>query len=233
VKKPGSMLASGRDADIFEYGPKSVLRRSRNGRSMVSEARIMEYARAKGYPVPAVEEVSDDGSDMVMERIDGADMLGSLSRRPWTIGRQGKVLADLHLRLHEIPAPDWLPAAAAGAGDRLLHLDLHPLNVILSPKGPVVIDWTNARRGDPSSDVALTWVLIAAGEAPSNWIVNAVSGHARSILIANFLAGFDREEVTRHLSDVVKWKVLDPHMSDKEQAGMWKVVDSAKRASKA
>ena len=233
MKKPGPLLASGRDADIFEYGHGSVLRRSRKGRSMVSEARIMEYARTEGYPVPAVEEVSDDGSDMVMERIDGVDMLGGLSRRPWTIGRQGKVLADLHLRLHEIPAPDWLPIAAAGAGDRLIHLDLHPLNVILSSKGPVVIDWTNAKRGDPSDDVALTWVLIAAGEAPSNWFVNAVSGRARSILIANFLAGFDREEVTRHLSEVVKWKVLDPHMSANEQAGMWKVVENAERAATA
>jgi aminoglycoside phosphotransferase (APT) family kinase protein len=230
VKEPGPLLASGRDADIFEYGPSSVLRRSREGRSMVAEARIMEYVRASGYPVPAVVEVSADGSDMIMERIDGADMLGTLSRRPWTIGRQGRVLADLHRRLHEIPAPDWLPVAEAGVGDHLLHLDLHPLNVILSPKGPIVIDWTNARRGNPSVDVALTWVLMAAGEAPSNRMINAVSGFARAILISNFLATFDKSEVTRCLPDVVGWKVMDPHMSASEQAGMWKVVEDAKRA---
>ena len=112
---------------------------------MVTEARIMEYARANGFPVPAVEEMSDDGSDMVMERIDGADMFVSLTKRPWTISRQGKLLAGLHHRLHEIPTPTWLADAPFGEGDRLLHLDLHPLNVILSSKGPVVIDWTNAR----------------------------------------------------------------------------------------
>ena len=225
------MLASGRDADIYEYGPRSVLRRSRQGRSMVPEARIMEYARANGFPVPAVEEISDDGSDMVMERIDGADMFMSLTKRPWTISRQGRLLAGLHDRLHEIPAPNWLADAPFGDGDRLLHLDLHPLNVILSSKGPVVIDWTNARRGDPAADVALTWVLIAAGEAPSSRIVSAIAERARSVLVQSFLRSFDTDEVTRCLSDVVTWKVRDPHMSVAEQAGMWKVVENAKRTS--
>ncbi len=50
-----------------------------------------------------------------------------------------------------------------GAGDRLLHLDLHPGNVILGPSGPVVIDWTNAPVGDPAVDAALTWVILRSG----------------------------------------------------------------------
>lgn len=33
-----------------------------------------------------------------------------------------------------------------GEGDKVVHLDLHPLNVIIGPKGPVVIDWTGASR---------------------------------------------------------------------------------------
>ena len=58
------------------------------------------------------------------------------------------MLADLHDRLHEIAGPDWLPGMPDG-GDRLLHLDLHPLNVIMSPNGPVVIDWPNAAARRP------------------------------------------------------------------------------------
>src|SRR5579862_6664664 len=101
MNEPGPLLASGRDADIFEYGPGLVLRRSRAGRSMAEEARIMEHLRSQGYPVPAVEEVSDDGEDMVIERIEGDDMVAMMTKRPWTIARQGRVLADLHRRLHE------------------------------------------------------------------------------------------------------------------------------------
>jgi hypothetical protein len=69
VKLPGDLVASGRDSDIFEYGPGLVLRRSRNRRSMVLEAQIMEYLRGQGYPVPAVHTISEDGTDLVMERI--------------------------------------------------------------------------------------------------------------------------------------------------------------------
>ena len=66
---------------------------------MVGEARTMEYLRGHGYPVPAIDEVSDDGTDLVMERIDGPSMGDYLMRRPWAVRRQGVVLATLHRRL--------------------------------------------------------------------------------------------------------------------------------------
>ena len=116
----------------------------------------MEYARSQGYPVPAVEEVSDDGTELVMERVDGPSMLVPLSRQPWALKHYARMLADLHNRLHEIDGPEWLRPAPGGNGERVVHLDLHPLNVILSAKGPVVIDWANVARGDPAADVALT-----------------------------------------------------------------------------
>jgi aminoglycoside phosphotransferase (APT) family kinase protein len=220
-------LAAGRDADIFEYGRGLVLRRSRAGRSLTDEARVMEYVRSQGYPVPAVEEVSDDGFDMVMERIEGTDMVAAITKRPWTIPRQGRVLADLHRQLHELIAPDWLPGAPVGGGDRLLHLDLHPLNVMIGPRGPVVIDWTGACRGDPAVDVALAWVLMRAGDVPTGWLLGKMLGRARSVLIKSFLGPFDLDVVKRSLHDVVTWKTLDPHMSLGEQDRMWQVVGEA------
>jgi len=222
--EPGPLLAAGRDADIFEYGPGLVLRRSRQGRSMMQEARVMEYARSHGFPAPAVKEVSEDGLDMVIERIDGADMVAVMTKRPWEIRRQGRVLADLHRRLHELAAPGWLPDAPVGHGDRLLHLDLHPLNVMMSNKGPVVIDWSNACRGDPTVDVALAWVLMAAGEVPTDRLMSMILGRARSALVKSFVGSFDAEVVRQALRDVVAWKVLDPHMSDAEQARLWQLV---------
>jgi aminoglycoside phosphotransferase (APT) family kinase protein len=157
MKGPGPLLATGRDSDIFDYGPGLVLRRSREGHSMADEARTMAFMREQGYPVPAVEEVSDDGLDLVMERIEGVTMVQALGRAPWTVRRQGATLADLHRRLHQIEAPPFLPPAPVGTGTKVLHLDLHPLNVMLGPKGPVVIDWPNARRGDPDVEVGPCW----------------------------------------------------------------------------
>ena len=194
---------------------------------MALEARVMEYVRAQGFPVPAVEELSDDGLDIVMERIVGADMVGTLSKRPWTIPHQGRVLADLHRRLHELPAPDWMVDAPVGQGSQLLHLDLHPLNVMIGPQGPCVIDWARACRGDPTVDVALAWVLMDVGEVSAGRFIGAILGKARSSLVKSFLRSFDVDEVKLCLPEVVAWKAADPHMSGVERAQMWELVRTA------
>jgi aminoglycoside phosphotransferase (APT) family kinase protein len=220
MKKPGTLLASGRDSDIFEYGPGLVLRRSRAGHSMESEARMMEYARGHDFPVPAVDELSDDGADLVMERIDGTSMVTVAQRRPWTIRQQGRLLADLHERLHRIPAPDWARDAPCGRGDQLVHLDLHPLNVMLTNMGPVVIDWPNAARGDGNIDVALTWVLLSAGGIPTGRVRAAAMGWGRSLMVSAFLERVDLTMVEPELAKVVEWKAGDPHMTDAEIRAM-------------
>jgi aminoglycoside phosphotransferase (APT) family kinase protein len=220
MNEPGPRLASGRDSDIFEYGPGLILRRSRNGRSLAVEARTMEHARAHGYPVPAIAEISDDGTELVMEQIEGPLLLEAIGRRPWTIRQQGALLADLHRRLHDIPAPDWVGDAPCGHGDRLVHLDLHPLNVILSAKGPVVIDWPNAARGTGDVDVAATWVLLASGGIPAGRVKAGLMGMGRSMLVNAFLAPFDRARVRDLLPGVVEGKVGDPNMTGQEREAM-------------
>jgi aminoglycoside phosphotransferase (APT) family kinase protein len=227
MKPPGPLLAAGRDADIFEYGPGLVLRRSREGRSMAQEARTMAYLHQKGYPVPAVEELSDDGSELAMERIEGRSMVDAIGAAPWSVRRQARVLAELHQRLHDIAAPDFLPPAPVGEGDRVVHMDLHPLNVMIARNGPVVIDWTGAAAGDPAVDVGLAWVLMAAGQIPGSPVMAKLLGWGRALLVNGFVSRFDRYEVTRRLRAIVEWKVQDPHMSEAEVAGMWKVVEQA------
>ena len=44
----------------------------------------------------------------------------------------------------------------------MLHLDLHPGNVMFTARGPVVIDWTNARAGAPAADVAMAYLIMAS-----------------------------------------------------------------------
>ena len=227
MKPPGPLLAAGRDADIFDYGPGLVLRRSRDGRSIAHEARIMAYLHERGYPVPAVEEVSDDGRELVMERIEGMSMVDAIGKAPWSVRRQAKTLARLHKQLHDIPAPDFLPCAPIGLGDRVVHFDLHPLNVMIGPDGPRVIDWTGASAGEPVLDVGLAWVLMAAGQIPGGAVMAKLMGWGRALLVNGFVDEFDRREVGRRLREVVTWKVRDPHMSEAEIAGMWKLVERA------
>lgn len=184
----------------------------------------MEFLYQQGYPVPAIEELSGDGLDLVMQRIDGASMVEVLKRKPWTVRAQGEVLADLHNRLHDIAAPPFLGPAPVGTGDRFLHMDLHPLNVMIGRSGPVVIDWPNARAGDPTVDVAIAWILMRAGEIPGNRVVGAVLGGMRAQLVKGFVRHFDPAALQAVARELVAWKVQDPHMSEAEQAAMWRLV---------
>ena len=40
----------------------------------------MDYVRGQGFPVPAVDEISPDGLDMVIERIEGPDMVAMIEK---------------------------------------------------------------------------------------------------------------------------------------------------------
>ncbi|MFT4866288.1 MAG: tRNA A-37 threonylcarbamoyl transferase component Bud32 [Ilumatobacter sp.] len=175
---PGPLIASGRAADVFDIGDGKVLRRYRTPHDVVAyETRVMrfmfEQARAgRGARVPEVFDLrpTDDPSrDIVMERIDGVTMLDDVEQRPWKVVSHANLLARLQRQINDVVAPEWMvtPTTAAAAkrrDDSVLHLDLHPMNVMLTSEGPVVIDWTNASGGPAGFDAALTFVVISTFE---------------------------------------------------------------------
>jgi hypothetical protein len=189
------VIAAGRASEIVDLGNGRVLRRFKGAGHPEREAAIMEHARAHTFPVPRVLEVRDDA--LVLERVEGPTMLVDLRRRPWWMGGAARMLAQLHARLHEIPFE----------GEQLLHLDLHPDNVLLAEGGPVVIDWTNARAGDPPLDVALTWVIGATS--------GGLAGHAFTQL---FLRHVDRPAARRALPQAAAFRLADPNVTDAERA---------------
>jgi aminoglycoside phosphotransferase (APT) family kinase protein len=195
----GALIARGRSADIFEYGEGKVLRRLRDGRRVPeAEPIVMRAVRAAGYPVPEVFEV--DGGDMVIERVAGVDMVKDIERRPWRARRYGRLLADLHRRLREIPCEEGPVPEAYGAPEVYVHGDLHPMNVILTDSGPVVIDWEGARVGPRDADVAITWMLMEIGELDDvPWYLRPIVGLVRAQLLNGFLKAVPkprRETVT-------------------------------------
>jgi aminoglycoside phosphotransferase (APT) family kinase protein len=210
------LVAAGRASEIFDLGDGRVLRRFLAGGDSEREALVMEHARRNGYPVPRVLEVTDEA--LVLDRIDGPTMLAELRRRPWTLRRYAALLAELHKRLHEIDAPRGLEAA--GAGDRLLHLDLHPDNVLLSSAGPFVIDWTNALRGEPALDVAMTWVILGTSGGPFG-----------RLFLRSFLPHFDRDRTLNALPAAAERRIADPNVTEREQQAVGRLATRARRES--
>ena len=219
----GRLLASGRDGDIFEHGPGLVLRKTRDGRSIEHEARAMRYVAEHGYPVPAVQDVRADGTEIVMERVDGPNMMDAMLKQPWAMPRYVSILVDLHDRLHEIAAPSWMRQLYDG-GDRVVHLDLHPLNVLMSARGPVVIDWAGAARGDPLSDIAFTYVLLTCPRVPANRAVQLLLEPLRLLLARRFVRSYRGPAFDAHVADAAEAKALDRNMFPDE-------VDACRRLS--
>jgi len=192
-------VAEGREAEMFAWGDGKVLRLLRPGfnpASLDNEVRALKIADDCGVPVPRPgERINVEGrSGVVLERIEGTDLLTELGRAPWTVVRAARMCGSVHARMHqcqvddgEIPTlrgrlarqlmsplvPEDLGELAKKRldalpdGDALCHYDFHPANVMRSTKGPVVIDWPNAARGSPEADVARTLLLMGAGEPVS------------------------------------------------------------------
>ncbi|MGI5454381.1 phosphotransferase [Streptomyces sp. CA-249302] len=153
----GRLLGSGRTCDVYEYEIDGtwVLRRNREGwGDALAEGRVMEHVRAHGCPVPRVRLADSTRTELVMERVAGVTMLEAFGAGTLGVREGGEILAGLLRQLHGIPGRH--------SSGRILHLDLHPDNVMLTPDGqPVVIDWSNAEEGHPGLDWAMSAVILA------------------------------------------------------------------------
>ena len=194
-------IAEGRQAEIFAWGDGDVLRLLRyqdDSGQLSREMAAMEAAARAGVPIPAVREIVEvEGRPgLVMERIDGTDLLTIASKQPWKLWSIGRAAAELHVRLHEVIAPNALPPlrdaircqllnspavppeareiGLAGLeqlpdGDRICHGDFHPGNILAASPRPVIIDWVGASRGDPVADFARTILLGRAAAPMPHW----------------------------------------------------------------
>jgi uncharacterized protein (TIGR02172 family) len=158
------------------------------------EQEMSRAVHDSGLPVPAVGDIVqvNGRNGLIYERVDGVSMWEVLGKQPWLLLRFARQTADLHARMHARPiqpdlpsqhqrlerkirGADPLPAplkqaalealASLPQGDCLCHGDFHPQNILVTERGPVIIDWIDASLGSPLSDVARTSVIILGAAA--------------------------------------------------------------------
>lgn len=145
----GRLIGSGRASDVYEIDEAWVLRRARHGYGdALAEAAVMEHVRGHGYPVPRVRLGESSRTELVMERLHGPTMLAACGAGRIGAREAGEAVAGLLRQLHAVPG-------------RVIHLDLHPDNVMFTPDGPYVIDWANAEEGAPGLDWGMSAVILA------------------------------------------------------------------------
>ncbi|MBC7255272.1 MAG: phosphotransferase, partial [Chloroflexi bacterium] len=145
---------------------------------------------------------------LIYERIEGPSMLQALLKAPWRLVRYAERFAALHAAMHREKQPG-LPSYREGlaqrirkapllteaekahllaylealpAGEAICHGDFHPDNILISPHGPVIIDWNDAKRGAPAADVARTVLLfrmpisLPGLSIPKRWLIRWAKG---------------------------------------------------------
>jgi aminoglycoside phosphotransferase (APT) family kinase protein len=236
-------IAEGREAEIFEYGEDTVLKLywgEPDARRAELEAAAINTVRVAGGPAPEARGIVNENgrTGLIMERVDGPDMLTLLGKKPWFMFSAGRILGETHAALNEVAAPPELPlqkerfrrhieAVAAHApehatlaefvlreldaapqGDRICHGDYHPGNVLVTPRGPRVIDWPNATSGDPHADVARMLLVFDIASVPPGapTIVRRMEKLARRYIRSQYIAAYRRK---RPLDDAVlaRWRV--------------------------
>ena len=233
-------VAEGREAEMFAWEDGSILRLMREAGTEQRnqwQAAAMEAARSRGVRVPAVLGATTvmGRPGLIMERIEGPDLLTLVGRRPWTVFRVARVSGQVHAQLHEVQAPSAIPplrVALAGRieasselpqrlsgfarevldslpdGDRLCHGDYHPANILMAGEEPVLIDWSNALRGDPMADVARARMILRLGEPPpgTSFALRMLSLVGRNLLVALYLRSY-RKARPLDMAAVRRWEI--------------------------
>lgn len=128
-------------------------------------------AAAAVVPVPRVLDRAELGDDsaVLLERLPGHPAAHLVQQGPDPARAAGRACGAVHAKLAAVAAPAALPAVSdehcgdiPAAGSRVLHLDLHPFNILVNDDGDVtgVLDWANAASGDPVLDRARSWSIL-------------------------------------------------------------------------
>lgn len=172
---------------FFEWAPMAMLERELHAAQVAFEA---------GVPVPRpFGLLAHQGRKGILyERVSGKTMSSLVTRQPWRMPYFIRELVRLQVGYNRIPGEglESLKSDLAATiqrvihgsgqeeagkeiiarlarlpkGDRLCHMDFHPDNVMLSERGWVILDWMNARAGDPLADLARTSLMLRVAGPP-------------------------------------------------------------------
>jgi thiamine kinase-like enzyme len=201
--KIGELLGIGNTAKVYRWGRNEVIKVFYDSRCAMNEARNAEIINNLSVRAPKYSGLVEfEGkSGLIYERIDGKTMLRQIEQTIQSVSQNAKLMAQLQFEIHNVdvkfqPNLKFELSRKINAseeisnnekvvivdilnklsdGNALCHYDFHPDNIIISPKGPIIIDWMNVLVGSQAADVTRSSMMIESHALPPNapnWLVN-------------------------------------------------------------
>lgn len=192
----GEIIGRGRLGEVYAFGTDKVLKLffdNSETAHIEQEYRLSQLIQQEELPTARVYNVIDwnDRKGIIYERVHGKTLLHLLFSNPENIDDIAETCARLLHRIHqchntELPSQrahlirliksanipeQWKKYALQllddlPDGSSICHGDFHPDNIISSPQGPVIIDWSNATHGHAYADYARSVLLLRIATTP-------------------------------------------------------------------
>lgn len=186
----GKLLGKGKEAEVFLCGEHvlKLYKATAPKSSAFREAANLAVVERLGLaaPIPLGVQPINDRWGVAMTHAAGEFFGQAMARHPTRSSLYLQSMAQLQLRIHAQSGVEltgmkarlsanikrsttlgpirqrWLLDGLAELpdGDMLCHGDFHPWNILGPTDGAVVVDWLDACRGNPVSDVCRTYVLM-------------------------------------------------------------------------
>ena len=201
--KIGELVGIGNTARVYRWGDTEVIKIFYDQHWAMNEAKNAEIINNLELRSPLYSGLIEYEGKMgiVYERIDGPTMLWHIEPTQESISYNAKLMANLQYEIHNVENKlipnlkseitnrvnhsleisnddkhiiiDVLKSLPDG--NTICHYDFHPDNIIISPKGPIIIDWMNLLVGNPEADVTRTSMMIQSHSLPPNvpnWLIH-------------------------------------------------------------
>lgn len=231
-------IARGASAELFDLGNGQALKLFRDTVSddmIVREVEASIHAGACGVPTASAmgRQDRDGRRGIIYPRLEGGTVMDWVRRNPiragWALDRMAAIHAAMHregggaLRpLKRVlatdiaygPAPIALQRAAIAYldalpdGDTLTHGDFHLGNVMMTPQGMMIIDWSKAAAGHPAADAVRSEMLMRFGIGPTDWVTNLWRDWATGRLRKSYLAACSDNDSPVTTRNMALWRPI-------------------------
>ncbi|WHO37831.1 phosphotransferase [Sphingobium sp. AP49] len=231
---PSTFIAEGASAAVYRLEPGRVLKLFHDGvdQSIITREYAMAQAiEATGLPVPRALGLGEVAGrqGIIYSEVEGPNLLHYIWRHPHRVGWAMRAMARLQRQIHGqsvpllrsrkailtediemAPVGERLRAVAIDRldqlieGDLLSHGDLHPANLIVTPDGLAVIDWSKAARAAPAADVVRSEMLMRFGPGQAGgWWEGAVRDGVTAYYVRHY-----RKAARMEAEALAAWRAL-------------------------